>query len=83
MCCVECWQIFGYSPSGRINKPLRDKIIFYKQEYNTVEEISALITERPVFGNLSTLKETPTDDGTDIWSAEPNMPECDVESVTK
>jgi len=47
----------------------------YKHEYNTIEEISALITEKPVFENLPTpFKETTTDDGTDIWSAEPNVP---------
>jgi hypothetical protein len=80
ICCVECWQSFEYSPSARINKLLRHNRIFYKQEYNTVEEISGLITERSVF---DTLKETPTDGGTDIWSAEPNIPECDVESVAK
>ena len=56
----------------------------YKHEYNTLEEISALITERSAFENLSTtLKETATDDGTDMWSAEANLPEYDVESVVK
>jgi hypothetical protein len=57
---------------------------FYKHEYNTVEEISALITEKSVFENLPTsFKETPTDDGADIWSAEPNVPGYDVQSVAK
>jgi hypothetical protein len=46
--------------------------------------MSALITEGPVFDNLPTpLKETPTDDGTDISSAEPNVPGCDIKSVAK
>ena len=37
-----------------------------------------------MFENLPTpLKETPTDDGTDICSAEPYLPEYDVESVAE
>jgi hypothetical protein len=60
------------------------KEFFYKHEYNTIEEISASIRGRSVFENLQIpLKETPTDVGTDICSAEPNLPEYDVESVAK
>jgi hypothetical protein len=60
------------------------KEIFYKHKYNTIEEISALITGRSVFENLPTpFKETPTNTVTDICSAKPYLPEYDVESVAK
>jgi hypothetical protein len=63
---------------------LRQERIFYKHEQNIVEEIGALIKEKPVFENFPTpLKKTPTDDGTDIWSAEPNLPECYAVSDAK
>jgi hypothetical protein len=57
---------------------------FYKHEYNTIEEMSVLITEKSAFENLPTpFKEAPTNDGADIRSAEPNVPGYFVESVAK
>jgi hypothetical protein len=77
-------QILEYSPSGRIYKPLRHERIFYKHEHNTIEETGTLITENSGLENFPTpLKETPTHEGTDIWSAVPNLPEYYAVSVAK